>query len=273
MTEENQNTEVPPAAHDYTAEARAQGWAPKEEFRGNEADWIEAEVFVQRGKEINPILRKNNERIQNELNATKAQLEQLRVATEEFKAFQKDAFEKKLAKYDEELIDLRELKKRALSENDGSMVIEIEDRMESVKADKAKEATNAPKPYVPPANTSVDPDVEAWEERNSWYKTDLKMASAANAIAAEVKKSNPYVNGKAFLDLVDTELAATFTPERLGKKVRPRNPVEGSSAGGSQSSGGKDYENLPPEAKAACDKFVKQKIMSRAEYVKMYDFS
>jgi len=42
-------------------EARVFGWVPKEEFRGSDTDWVDAEVFVKRGKEINPILRKNNE--------------------------------------------------------------------------------------------------------------------------------------------------------------------------------------------------------------------
>ena len=42
-------------------EARLFGWVPNEEFRGSEDDWVDAEVFVKRGKEINPILRKNYE--------------------------------------------------------------------------------------------------------------------------------------------------------------------------------------------------------------------
>jgi hypothetical protein len=48
-------------------EAREDGWRPKEEFNGREEDWIDAETFVRRGKEINPLLRKNNEKLKREL--------------------------------------------------------------------------------------------------------------------------------------------------------------------------------------------------------------
>ena len=63
--------DTPPPADDarieVEKEARLQGWVPKDEFRGKETDWIDADIFVQRGREINPILRKNNERITKEL--------------------------------------------------------------------------------------------------------------------------------------------------------------------------------------------------------------
>ena len=52
-------------------EAESQGWVPKERFRGNENDWVDAETFVKRGREILPILRKNNENLIKDLNQTK----------------------------------------------------------------------------------------------------------------------------------------------------------------------------------------------------------
>lgn len=48
-------------------EARVFGWVPKEDFRGSEDDWVDADTFVKRGKEINPILRKNNELLMKRL--------------------------------------------------------------------------------------------------------------------------------------------------------------------------------------------------------------
>src|SRR2546425_12464119 len=48
-------------------EARTDGWKPKEQFHGPEDQWVDAETFVKRGREINPILRKNNERLQREI--------------------------------------------------------------------------------------------------------------------------------------------------------------------------------------------------------------
>ena len=41
-------------------EARTLGWVPQSEYRDGD-HFVDAETFVKRGKEINPILRKNNE--------------------------------------------------------------------------------------------------------------------------------------------------------------------------------------------------------------------
>jgi len=253
-------------------EARVQGWVPKEEFRGDEKDWIEAEVFVQRGREINPILRKNNERITKELDATKRQMEELKQATEEFKKFQKESFERKLQEYETEIQDLKALKRKAISEGDGELVVELDDRIDEIKTKKSEsqEVSKEKKSEVPATDPKVQAEIEQWVSENPWYKTDTKLATATNALADQIRKNNPYLVGKEFLDLVDKELSELFPPEKLGKKTRPRSPVEGVK-GGSESKGGKNsYDSLPPEAKSACDKFVKQKLMSRDEYIKMY---
>jgi len=273
MSEQEQGTQndIP----EIELEARAQGWVPKEEFRGKESDWIDAEVFVQRGKEINPILRKNNERIQKELDAAKKQMEELRAATEEFKQFQKEAFDRKVEKYKQELSDLRELKKKAVSDGDGDLVVEIDDRIDAVKESQAKAKADAEKTAETKKNKSSDvtaPEVAAWVEKNTWYKSDTRMQAVTNAIAQTIRDTKPYLNGAEFLAELDKELEDTFTPEKLGRQTQKlRNPVEGSKpSGGSKSSTSKGYDSLPPEAKSACDKFVKQGILTREQYIADY---
>ena len=44
MDEENVTSNE--SNQDVRHEAESQGWVPKERFRGNEADWVDAEVFV-----------------------------------------------------------------------------------------------------------------------------------------------------------------------------------------------------------------------------------
>lgn len=255
-------------------EARAQGWVPKEEFRGDENDWIDADTFVKRGKEINPILRKNNERIQRELDATKHQMEELRKATEEFKKFQKEAYENKLHAYEEEIQDLRALKKKAITDGDGDLVGELEDKIDELKEKKASAKPVEEDKKEPPVNPEVTQAIAEWVDKNKWYKEDVKMAAAANAVADTIRKTDPTLIGREFLDKVDAELLDLFGPEKLGKKTRPRSPVEGSSGPSDEGKPNKkSYENLPAEAKAACDKFTKQKLMTREDYVASYDWS
>jgi hypothetical protein len=78
------DVEVPAVDEGVLKEATGQGWVPKEKFKGNEDDWVDASTFVKRGREILPILRKNNENLVRELNQTKASLQEFKLAADEF---------------------------------------------------------------------------------------------------------------------------------------------------------------------------------------------
>jgi len=110
-------------------------------------------------------------------------------------------------------------------------------------------------------------------DTNDWYLADPKMNRVADAIAAELSQSNPNLYGKAFFDKLDEELQEVL-PEKYKKKQRT-SPVEGNTSGASRPRGGnkQSYENLPADAKAACDKFVNQGFMTREAYVAEYDWS
>lgn len=69
-------------------EARLLGWVPKEDFRDGD-HWVDAETFVKRGKEINPILRKNNEILLKKLDAANAEVAEVKKVAKEFEKFQK----------------------------------------------------------------------------------------------------------------------------------------------------------------------------------------
>jgi hypothetical protein len=81
------------------------------------------------------------------------------------------------------------------------------------------------------------------------------------------------LKGQAFLDKLDEVLAEEF-PNKFGKKQSPSSRVESGSGRQSRSGGNtQSYDNLPPEAKSACDRFVKQKLMTREQYVADFDWS
>jgi hypothetical protein len=255
-------------------EARTQNWVPKEEFRGKEDDWIDAETFVQRGRQINHILRANNERIKAELAKTQLEMVELRKSAEEFRLFQKESFEKKSAALDTEIKALREDKAKAISAGDGSLVSEIEDRIDAIKEEKATAKVEVKAPAQEQNDTSapLDPVLVAWIDKNDWYKNSITMKKAANSIADVLHEDEPDLSGQAFLDKLDEQLAEAF-PSKLGKTPKPRSPVEGASGSGVRNAKEHSYEKLPSDAKAACDKFVKQKLMTREQYVSDYQWS
>jgi len=265
-----------PETPEYESEARAQGWVAKEEFRGSENDWVDAETFVRRGKEIMPILRKNNEKLLKELNEAKKAAEEARQAAREFREFQKDQFERKAKDLESQLEQLKVAKRDAITQGDGDRVLAIEDAMDELKDQRleAKEELKAAEEKAKEVpQVTADPFLNEWMDKNDWFGKDSRMTGVANGLGIEIRKENPGLQGKAFLDKLDQDLAETF-PDKFGKKRAP-NPMEGSPNGTARptaSSGKKSYNALPPEAKAACDRFVKQGLMTKEQYVAEYSW-
>jgi len=256
-------------------EAESQGWVPKERFRGNESDWVDADTFVKRGREILPILRKNNENLIKDLNATKEQLREFREAAEEFKKFQRESYERKAREYETRIQEIKSSRAQAISDGDGEKVNALDDALDAAKDElkEAKQAAREQEKAPEPKATTIEPGLQAWLDKNTWFGQDKRMTGIVNGIGESLRLEFPTLKGEAFLEKLDEVLAEEF-PSKFGKKQAPTSRVE--SGAGRQGRGGSNaqsYDNLPPDAKAACDKFVKQKLMTREQYVAEFDWS
>jgi len=258
-------------------EAESQGWVPKERFRGNEADWVDADVFVKRGREILPILRKNNENLVKDLQSTKQQLQEFKLAAEEFKKFQKEAFERKAQDYQRRIEEIKESRAQAISDGDGKKVNALDDALDQAKEElvEAKQAVkDADRVPATSPTPTIEPELQTWLDSNKWFGEDKRMTSVANGLGESIRLEFPSLKGQPFLDKLDEVLAEEF-PNKFGSKKSPSSRVESGSGRQSRTSGSnaQSYDNLPAEAKAACDRFVKQKLMTREQYVADFDWS
>lgn len=274
------NNEVAP---EILSEAKSQGWVEKEHYRGNPNDWVDADRFVERGRQILPILRKNNEGLLRDLNHTKEQLKEFREAAEEFKKFQRESYERKASDYEKRIAEIKESRAQAISDGDGTKVNALDDQLDTAK-ENLREAKQAVKDVVTtpvvedtPTPANVDPTLQVWLDKNTWFGQDRRMTSIVNGIGESLRLEFPSLKGQPFLEKLDEILQEEF-PNKFGKttsrKSASGSPVESGSGRQSRgSSSAQSYDNLPSDAKAACDKFVKQKLMSREEYVSSYDWS
>ena len=257
--EVNGNTDEPQVNVELEKEARVFGWVPKEEFRGSDDQWVDADAFVKRGKEINPILRKNNE------------IDGIKASVEEFKAFQKEGFERKQAALLLEIAELKVEKKTAIAQGDGDRVVDIDDRIDAIKEEQREAKVEVKQPEVAPT-PQRDPEVDAWLGRNPWFDTDDEMTDVTNGLGKSLRKQFPTLTGREFLDKLDERVAQYF-PKVAGNKARG-SAVDSTGNVRSGATGKKSYENLPADAKDACDKFVKQGLFkTKQDYVDMYDWS
>lgn len=269
MTEES-IVEVSP---EVINEARSQGWVPLEEFRDDEEKWVDAETFVKRGREINPILRKHNQDLRKELEKTRKEAQEAIEAAKEFRQFQQEAFERKERDLQKEIAQLKEARKVAITQGDGVSAVEIEDRIEELKEEKAALKKPEPQKEEKP-EVALDPELQGWLGRNEWYgkeetEEDTEMT---NAIAATIRRKNPSLLGKAFLDELDKKL----DEKGIGrvKRQKPAAVVEGgSTTRPSNGVKGRSYNDLPAEAKSACDMFIKQGLVkSKEDYLANYNW-
>src|ERR1035437_653917 len=127
-------------------EASLMGWMPKEQFKGDPAKWTSAEEFVDRGKHLMPILRKNNERLVGEIEGLKTQVNQLNASLSESSGAMKDlmkfhekATKTQVAKARSDL--LAELKE---AKTEGDVDAEIEATSKLSEFDAAQKAVVAP---------------------------------------------------------------------------------------------------------------------------------
>jgi hypothetical protein len=276
MSEENVTSDE--ITDDVRHEAESQGWVPKERYRGNEADWVDADTFVKRGREILPILRKNNENLVKDLQATKEQLKDFREAAEEFKKFQKESYERKAQEYEGRIQELRDSRAQAITDGDGQRVNALDDALDVAK-EEFKEAKQASKNVdvvktQQETTTEIDPGLQVWLDRNSWFGQDKRMTSMVNGIGESLRLEFPLLKGQPFLDKLDEVLIEEF-PNKFGAKKQSSTSRVESGAGrqGRSGSNAQSYDNLPAEAKTACDRFVKQKLMTREQYVQDFDWS
>lgn len=246
----------------YETDARRFGWTPKEEFKGDPSRWVDAETFAKRGEELMPILKAQNKALIKRLDAMERTGKQ---AADFFSKAEQRAYERAVS-------DIRRQQEEAVEAGD----------LEAHRA-ASKELDKLEKPKAVEADV-VDPDVRVeefadWGKANKWYGTNATMRAYADAQADKLAKSKGGFLDRADLDAVADKVREKFEDEfaeefaTKANKPRPRSAVE---AVGSVRPGrtGKTFNDLPAEARAACDKWVKQGLIkSRDDYVKSYDWS
>jgi len=241
------------------ARAREQGWLPKEEFKGPETRWVDAETYLERGEQIAPILRKNRDELQRQLRERDG-----RIAELERKVSEGEQSMEGLRKYHEEDA------KRRVEQARTNLVKELRDAREQGDTDKEVEILGAinrldapPKEEVKkeePKKAQYSPDFLAWVRENSWFDApDLGQRGDSEKTARAIAEGNylsatrKELTGRDFLDEVKKRVQDIYPELGNGRRDIPSR-VEGSRGGASQGSGGsgRNFADLPAEAKSAC---------------------
>lgn len=243
---------------DYEALARPEGWKPKDEYRGNPDEWVDAETFVRRGREINPILRKNNARLQQELATLRAELSEASSAVKSLQEYNSKLEEKA---YQRALQSLKAEKRQALAAGDHETAAELEDQLDELRENPPKQPAPAPASNAP----KVDPVFQSWQSENaSWFNDENPdMVDYANAVGMRLRRQDPQMTrfkGQAFLDEIKKAVEKQF-PDKFGRRAGGPAMVEGSGGpSASQNPNGKTtLASLPADAQREYRSMAKEK--------------
>lgn len=241
---------------DLVAEAKAHGWVPKEEFRGDPNRWTDAETFIKRADEVMPLLKKQNETLKRELSDIKRSARRM-----------EDHFTKAEERIRAELVTKME-KAVEIGDVAGFRKLQGEaDALGSKGPDKQQEAIRA---------------FADFRDENEWYD----LGGLASATETERKQRAYFdrmveTNMDKAKDMAPADFIAHIgglveakypSSAQRAPRAKPPSDVAGVTPRAARSAG-KTYADLPPEAQRACDKWVKQGLIKdRAAYVASYDF-
>lgn len=256
-----------PGERNYEQEARAEGWRPLENFKGDQSKWIDAKEFVERGENILPLVKAQNSKLKGELESQKQSLREMRENMENFKLFHEETTQRlqkeKKAEYARAESDLKKARTAAREEGDYEKVDEINDSLVDLKEEAKKEEAKALK--APTAKTQdeilKDPDYRAWAESNPWFGDDSDPENArksrlAVAVGQELRAKNPNIKMVAFLEKITEEVEATFGAKKSTRE--PASKVEGSRRGTGGT--GRSFTDLPSEARKQCEEDIKKHV-------------
>jgi hypothetical protein len=240
MSEENTAPEYTPIQQ----KAVEQGWKPKEQFEGNEEDFIDAPEFVRRGELFSKIEHQGKE------------LKSVKQALDAMKQHYTKVAE---VEFNRALKTLQTERKQAMREGETDKALLLEEQIEEAKEQhvqlqrEAVQATNVP---------TINPEFTAWVDQNKWYASDKAMRAVADQVGLELHAQG--VSPSEVLKRVEKEVREAF-PHKFQPK-RTANPVEGSSRSGTTVQ--RASVALDDTERGVMKKLVASGVMTEEEYMR-----
>ena len=231
------------------------GFITKEEWvaKGRDPEeWRDPEEFKERGDKILPIVKKDRDRLKEEVSALRGDIEKII----EFNNKQEERLRQE--GYNQALKEIESRRKEAVDNADY-------DELKKADADRDKIIIEKNK-HVQPTNQS-DPVFEDFKNRNAWYQTDKELTDWADnegaAIATTAMKRGKN-RADAFND-VETAIKKLF-PEKFENKNREKAPsVETEATAKSKSGNGKGWDVIADPKERATAKASFKRIQTAME--------
>lgn len=260
---EGASDDVRPEELTVEQRAREMGWTPPEEWQGNppKSGFLTAEEFVKRGETIIPILRGQNKKLAEDIEAMKRQMAELSGAAQSLNEFSQRAIARERQENERLRRQLEARRDQAVNEGDAQTAL---------AADREIARIDAERPSIDPG---VRREVEQWLADNPWFQTDETMRAWAEGLSQQLRERG-YPPGRVILDAVAREARFQF-PDRFGGSGARPGAVDGRPGRQRPKGNKRTFDDLPQSARDEYRRFTKQLgvPMTPEQYLEQYDWS
>lgn len=222
--------------------AISMGWKPKEEFSGEEDDFIDAKEFVRR----QPLFDK-----------IESQNKQVKLLNRSINELKEHYTKVNQAAYDRALIDLKNQRKEAIANGDGDAFTRIDDQIKDAETQKAElEVLNKPIPQ------QEIPEFASWRGRNSWYNSVTYMRAFADEIGVKLHQRG--LAPEEVLVEVEKAVRKEF-PEKF-RNPNKENAIQLENGKNVSGKAKETYQLTDMERKIMND-FARTKVMTPEQYI------
>lgn len=241
---------------DVEQRARAMGWLPEGEFKGDPDKWRPAEEFLERGETILPILQERLGKMEKDLEAKTAKLERVTNNLTKFADHHKTTYKRA---YENAKRDIERRLKQAREEGDFEA---YDQAMQDMAENEEKNVALEGQPGEPV------PEFFDFKKANPWYGQDLAMTVFVDHVAPSIAQT--VSSDVEFFAKLEQAARQEFPHKFSGQAAATA--VEGStSIPTEQSKGKKGWRDLPAEAKQAyMDNFAAIDGFKKEDYAKDY---
>lgn len=245
---------------DVEVKAMDKGWRPESEWSGANIDWRPAKEFLDRGELM--------DRISDQTKQLKTQNEDITTLKSAVKSM--GDHNKKIAvkEYEKALKELKSQKAAALESYDHATVVELDDKIDDLKAAKVE-----PKQEVTEPANQMHPEISTWIDKNTWYRDDIVLRGAVDSLSMDYIEKHPSAkdNVREVLDYVDKTIRDEF-PHKFDKQQRrpaatsePGEPVARTREKGKNSKNTK--QDLNEMQRTFCKTLVAEGALTEQEYI------
>jgi len=253
MSEEQTNDEVQTEQKELSPiEQKAQelGWRPKEEFVGDEEDFVDAKEFVQRQSLYDRISSQNKrlKGMEQALNALKTHHERVRET-----------------EYNRAISDLKLQQKIAVKEGDLEQYDALQEKQKELELDRRVEVEE----LQVQQESGVHPELQSWIGRNAWFETQPHMRVFADQVAGsyKAKVASGQMTPAEVLKEVEKAVRQEFpTKFRNPNKDKP-SAVEGGSGTKAPASARSDNYALTDDERKVMQTFIRSGVMTKEQYI------